>query len=210
MKRQRWMGRGVDRKTDKWQIKMSEGECGTNIAMEAFSYSANHLHSAWQILCMCRLVAHTHTHKHRRDMQRNAAAKWQKCILQTLIYCMHMQLTHSHNGVTDRGTSSHYRTGLPLLSHRRGSPARRCPRTSWSDAANPSHMSYCRDSSGSSCPSYLHLGRGKEKGRQSGKNIRIVNCTICNSKAAASKPLPLFSSGSQIKAMRAHSETRAH
>lgn len=66
-------------------------------------------------------------------------------------------LTHTFKDVTDQGTSSHYRTGPPLRSRRRGSPVFQCPRTSWSDAANQNHMSCCRDSSDSSCPSYLHL-----------------------------------------------------
>lgn len=70
-----------------------------------------------------------------------------------LIFSAH---THIHRA-TDQDISSHCRTGPPLQSRRRGSPGSRCPRTSWSDAANPSHTSCCRDSSGSSCPSYLHL-----------------------------------------------------
>lgn len=66
-----------------------------------------------------------------------------------------------HNSSTDLGTSSHYRSGLPPLSHHKGGPLHRCPHMSWSDVVSRSHMSCYRDSSGSSWPNYLHLKSNK-------------------------------------------------
>ncbi|TNN88063.1 hypothetical protein EYF80_001644 [Liparis tanakae] len=75
-------------------------------------------------------------------------------------------------------------TGPPLPSHRRGSPVVRCLHTSGSDAANRSHMSCCRDSSGSSCPSYLHLEQDQStagnvwgEGRKGGTELDQHPCT---------------------------------
>ena len=151
--------------------------------------TGNHFQSAWQILCICRLVAHTDTHtllslsgihaerraeicshtEEKKNKKKTSKAESVYTVFSSMNNTLKKstvsvfstvspfsQLTHIPR-VTDLGISSRYRTGLPLQSHRRDSPLLRCPRTSWSDAANRSHMSYCRDSSGSSCPSYLHL-----------------------------------------------------
>lgn len=128
--------------------------------IEVFACDANN----WESLQFCMTRADMGTHRYTRSCSLLARSIFFKCNqTEKNIWGKNIKkkpclsLSHAESGVTDRGTSSHYRIEPPLPSRRRGSPARLCPHTSWSAAASRSHTSCCRDSSGSSCPSYLHL-----------------------------------------------------